>query len=65
MSIYTDNGFENRAEYLEDLADSYEIPLATVKFFASQLGKNEDFDGLICELEDYEQTMEEYQDEDE
>ena len=65
MSIYTDNGFENRAEYFEDLAVTYEVPLETVKYFASLLGKNEDFDGLICELEDYEQIMEECQDEDE
>ena len=27
MSIYTDNGFENRAEYFEDLAVTYEVPL--------------------------------------
>lgn len=52
MSIYTDNGFANRAAYLRDLADTTGVPLATVRALADVLGPNEDFDGLVTECED-------------
>lgn len=58
MSIYKENGFENRKEYLEDLADTYGIDVQTVFTLASILGSNEDFDGLVCALEDLEMTGE-------
>lgn len=54
MSIYTDNGFKNRKEYLDDLADGFGLDKATVYMLADMLGPNEDFDGLVSELEDYE-----------
>ena len=54
MSIYTDAGYENRKEYLLDLAANYDVPREVVFTLASMLGPNEDFDGLIVELEDYE-----------
>jgi hypothetical protein len=53
MSIYTDNGFANRREYLMDLADEYGVEHKIVFALASVLGSSEDFDGLVCELEDY------------
>lgn len=53
MSIYTDNGFANRNEYLNDLAFEYDIDSSTVFLLADILGDNEDFDGLITSLEDY------------
>jgi hypothetical protein len=52
MSIYTDEGYKNRRDYLECLAADFEIPAQTVFMLASMLGPDEDFDGLICALED-------------
>jgi len=51
MSIYTENGFENRRDYLESLCEEYDRD--TVFTLASILGSSEDFDGLITSLEDY------------
>lgn len=49
---YLEYGAETRAEYLAMLADDYDVPLSTVRSLASVLGPNEDFDGLVCALED-------------
>ena len=49
MSIYTDNGFANRKEYLEDLREEYGD---LVDLFIGVLPASEDFDGLVTELED-------------
>jgi len=54
MSIYTENGHENRREYLNDLADEYGIDSSIVFMLADVLGPSEDFDGLVCELQDAE-----------
>lgn len=54
MSIYEENGYANRREYLESLAEEFDVPLGTVFTLASLLGKSEDFDGLINALEDAE-----------
>jgi hypothetical protein len=54
MSIYTDEGFTGRRDYLESLAEDYGIDASTVFAMASILGSNEDFDGLISSLEDLE-----------
>ena len=49
MSIYTDNGYANRKEYLNELREEYgEI----VNILTSVLPASEDFDGLITSLED-------------
>ena len=56
MSIYQEHGFENRKAYLIDLAETYGIDVQTVFTLASILGSNEDFDGLVCALEDLEMT---------
>jgi hypothetical protein len=48
---YTANGYANRRDYLEGLAEDYDR--STVFFLASVLGANEDFDGLITALEDH------------
>lgn len=53
MSIYQENGFENRREYLLDLADNMGLDPAIVFALADMLGSNEDFDGLVTSLEDY------------
>jgi hypothetical protein len=52
-SIYIENGYESRSDYLQSMADEYGVNLATVKSLSSMLGPNEDFDGLVNELEDY------------
>ena len=53
MSIYTDEGYESRRDYLTSLADDFGVDEEAVFAIASILGSGEDFDGLICELEDY------------
>ena len=53
MTIYEQHGFESRNAYLQDLADDNGVNLETVLALADLLGPNEDFDGLVTELEDY------------
>lgn len=53
-NIYKENGYKNRKEYLESLAEDYGIDYGTVAMLASILGASEDFDGLVSALEDYE-----------
>ena len=52
MSIYTENGYENRRDYLLCLADDYGVDIATVTAIASILGPSEGFDGLVTALQD-------------
>ncbi len=51
MSIYTEFGYANRKEYLESLADQYDVDIETVMALANTLGPEEDFDMLISEIE--------------
>jgi len=57
MNIYVENGYLNRRDYLTNLAEDFNLPIDVVLDMASMLGPNEDFDGLICELEDMEGTL--------
>lgn len=50
---YQEAGYTNRREYLLSLADEYGVDKSVVFDLASVLGKDEDFDALISELEDY------------
>ena len=50
MTIYQENGFNTRREYLESLAQEY--PRDAVFALADMLGPTEDFDGLVTSLED-------------
>ena len=52
MTIYKENGFDSRKDYLIDLADSYGLDQSIVFALADMLGTNEDFDGLVNALED-------------
>ena len=52
MTIYQDYGFANRREYLINLAEDFGLPVVEVFAIACLLGSSEDFDGLICALED-------------
>jgi len=49
-------GFKDRSDYLNSLVTEYDIPIKDIQCLATILGSNEDFDGLIVSLEDYEYT---------
>lgn len=51
-NVYTENGYENRWNYLDCLADDYDVDKKIVYDLASVLGESEDFDGLVTALED-------------
>jgi hypothetical protein len=53
MSLYTDNGYKNRKDYLDSLAEDYGVPLEIVYAAADLLGRDEDFDGLVTTIQDY------------
>ena len=57
MSIYTENGYKNRRDYLECLAEDYGVEYDVVANLAGLLGESEDFDGLVNALEDYSETL--------
>ena len=57
LNVYWQNGFRNRREYLEYLADEYNIDISVVISFATILGEDEDFEGLVLTLSDYEEYM--------
>lgn len=49
---YTENGYASRKQYLENLAEEYDIHRRIVFAMAQLLGPSEDFDGLVSALED-------------
>jgi len=49
QNVYTENGFDNRQDYLDSLAEDYG---EVVYMLADLLGPTEDFDGMITNLED-------------
>jgi hypothetical protein len=54
MSIYTDNGFTDRNQYLDYLREDYG---EAVDLLTSVLPASEDFDGLLTALEDMADEM--------
>lgn len=54
QTIYQQNGYYNRADYLRCMSEDYGVPIDTVKVVADVLGSNEDFDGLVNALENIE-----------
>jgi glycosidase len=56
-NVYEKNGYENRKDYLNCLADDYGLDRQDVYTIASMLPPSEDFDGLITTLEDYTDGM--------
>jgi hypothetical protein len=52
MSIYTEEGYKSRKDYLNILAEDMGIDKSMVYAAADMLGPNEDFDGLVTTLED-------------
>ncbi len=55
MYNYKEQGYDNREEYLKSLSDQYGIDINTVFYLAEILGENEDFDGLVTQLDDMHQ----------
>lgn len=51
------NSSEERKQYLEELADEFDVDVETVFALADLLGPNEDHDGLINSLEDFTQSI--------
>ena len=51
-SIYEENGYKDRADYLESLSDEYGVALDVVEMMAEFLGPKEDFDGLVANIND-------------
>ena len=59
---YIQNGFDNNdcesiTEYLEFLADIYNVPVSSVRDMARILGPDELFDGLVVEMQDVERRF--------
>ena len=52
MDAYTENGYASRRDYLDTLAEDFDIDRDTVYMMADLLGPTEDFDGLVTSLED-------------
>ena len=52
-SIYQQNGFKDREEYLNSLCEEYGADMYIVSSIADMLGENEDFDGLVSSLNDF------------
>ena len=50
--VYQENGYDDRDDYLRGLADDYSVPLDAVMAISEVLGPEEDFDGLVSNLED-------------
>ncbi len=57
MSIYTDEGYKNRRDYVASLAEEWEMPADVVFMMAQMLGPDEDFDGLVTFCEDNQGLM--------
>lgn len=49
---YLRHGFKDRAAYLRQIAEDYDVPLKTIRTIADMLGPDEDFDGLLVSLPD-------------
>jgi hypothetical protein len=52
-NVYEMNGYADRQEYLDDLADNMGLDRSIVSALADMLGETEDFDGLVTSLEDF------------
>ena len=56
IARYEEEGFKNRAEYLDNLREEYGAEIFDA--VSSVMPPSEDFDGLITELEDFEEISE-------
>jgi hypothetical protein len=51
-NIYQQHGYKNREDYLQSLSEEYDVDIEVVYQMADILGEEEDFDGLVTNLED-------------
>ena len=56
-NIYQENGYKDRKDYLNSMAEEFDVPITVVFSIANMLGPNEDFDGLVSALEDAENML--------
>ena len=56
-NIYQENGYKDRKDYLNSMAEEFDVPITVVLSIANMLGPNEDFDGLVSALEDVENML--------
>lgn len=59
MNIWQENGYTSRKDYLQQLAAEYDVDYQSVACVAALLGSSEDFDGLVCAVEDMAMAQEE------
>ena len=52
-SIYQENGYKNRQDYLEYLSEETGVDLEVVEYLADLFGPSEDFDALVTAIEDH------------
>lgn len=52
QEVYREKGYTDRDDYLNSLSEDYGIPDDAVRALAEVLGPDEDFDGLVSNLED-------------
>ena len=53
-NIYQERGYEDREDYLRSLAEEHDADEESVFALADMLGPNEDFDGLVSSIQDWE-----------
>ena len=51
-AVYASNGYKDREDYLDSIADDRGIDRTAAGMIADMLGESEDFDGLINALDD-------------
>ena len=56
-SRYTDKGYKNRIDYFNSLSERFNIDIESVYALSDMLGIDEDFDGLVSSLDDYQYLM--------
>jgi len=52
-NIYIDYGYKNRHDYFISLSERFDIDISGIYAIADIMGKDEDFDGLVSSLDDY------------
>ena len=52
IEVYQENGYDSREDYLNSLSEDYGVPIDAVYALADILGPDEDFDGLVSNLQD-------------
>ena len=56
-NIYIRNGYKNRSDYFNNLAERFNIDINSVWALSDMLGSDEDFDGLVSSLDDHQYLM--------